>query len=77
MTLHAGEAFGPEHVREAIECGAVRIGHGVRIREDPAVVKLVKDKKILLEMCPTSNTQTNVENLKKDLTDYPLREYLT
>ena len=37
---------------------------------------MVKDKKILLEMCPTSNTQTNVENINKDLSDYPLKQYL-
>eukprot|EP00703_Trepomonas_sp_PC1_P003984 JAP92622.1 Adenosine deaminase [Trepomonas sp. PC1] len=76
ITIHAGEAFGPAHVKEAIECGALRIGHGVRMREDPEVVQLVKEKRVLLEMCPTSNTQTNVENIKKDLTDYPMRQYL-
>lgn len=73
FTIHAGEAVGAESVRCAIEYGAARIGHGVRIREDDSVCELVKNKGIFLEMCPTSNRQTHaVENMK----DYPFIKYL-
>ena len=73
FTIHAGEAAGAESVRCAIEYGASRIGHGVRIREDDSVCELVKNKGIVLEMCPTSNRQTHaVVNMK----DYPFIKYL-
>ena len=49
---------GAENVKQAIEIGAERIGHGVRIVEDPTVVAMAKERQILLEMCPTSNYQT-------------------
>lgn len=74
FTIHSGESEGPEGVKLAIEYGASRIGHGVRIREDKEVVKLVKEKHIPLEMCPTSNIQTCAV---KSLDDYPLLTYLS
>ncbi len=53
---HAGEAAGPESIREAIDLlGAERIGHGFRILEDEALVDEVRDRGIALEVCPTSN----------------------
>jgi len=56
---HAGEAAGADSVRDAIEVlGAERIGHGVRALEDPAVVALLADRGIALELCPTSNRLT-------------------
>ena len=56
---HAGEAAGPESVRAAVELlGAQRIGHGVRAIEDPAVVALLAERRIPLEVCPTSNRLT-------------------
>ena len=70
FTIHAGEAFGLPSIWEALQCcGADRLGHGVRIIDDIAVaedgsVKLgrlasyVRDKRIPLELCPTSNLQT-------------------
>ncbi|MBQ2117293.1 MAG: adenosine deaminase [Lachnospiraceae bacterium] len=73
FTIHAGEADGAESVRYAIEYGAARIGHGVRIKEDDSVVELVKEKGIYLEMCPTSNRQTHAVS---DMSDYPLIDYL-
>ncbi|WP_036582243.1 adenosine deaminase [Paenibacillus darwinianus] len=73
-TIHAGEAGGPGNVREAIEgLGAVRIGHGVRIREDAAVMQLVKERRIPLEMCPVSNIQTKAVS---GWDDYPIRDYI-
>jgi adenosine deaminase len=60
VIVHAGEAAGPASVRQAIEgLGAERIGHGVRCVEDPAVVDLILERGIPLEVCPTSNLQTS------------------
>lgn len=70
FTIHAGEAFGLPSIWEAIQwCGADRLGHGVRIMDDINVApdgrvslgKLaayVRDRRIPLELCPTSNVQT-------------------
>ncbi|HEY6424403.1 MAG TPA: adenosine deaminase [Pseudonocardiaceae bacterium] len=70
FTIHAGEAFGLPSIWEALQwCGADRLGHGVRIVDDIAVaadgtVKIgrlaayVRDKRIPLELCPSSNVQT-------------------
>lgn len=57
---HAGEAAGAESVRQAVlGLGAERIGHGIRCLEDPAVVDLLAERRIPLEVCPTSNLQTS------------------
>jgi adenosine deaminase len=57
--VHAGEAAGPQSVRAAVEVlRAERIGHGVRAVEDPAVVELLAERRIPLEICPTSNRLT-------------------
>jgi adenosine deaminase len=69
LTLHAGEGAGPESVADALECGADRIGHGVRIVEDLTlagegvdtagpIARRVLDERIPLEVCPTSNVHT-------------------
>jgi adenosine deaminase len=59
VTIHAGEAGGPENVREAIEAfGARRIGHGVRVLEDPRVVELARRLGVHFEVCLTSEIQT-------------------
>ncbi|MGS2647557.1 adenosine deaminase [Streptosporangium sp. LJ11] len=70
FTIHAGEAFGLPSIWQAIQwCGADRLGHGVRIIDDISVqsdgepklgrlAAYVRDKRIPLEMCPTSNLQT-------------------
>lgn len=67
FTIHAGEAFGLPSIWQAIQwCGADRLGHGVRIVDDiePATGALgrlagyVRDKRIPLELCPSSNVQT-------------------
>lgn len=74
FTIHAGEAGGAAEVACAIEMGASRIGHGVRSYEDPAVVRMIREKGIFLEMCPTSNRITKAVS---DMKNYPLREYLS
>ncbi|MCF2534645.1 adenosine deaminase [Streptomyces sp. FB2] len=65
FTIHAGEAHGLPSIHQAVQvCGAQRIGHGVRITEDIVDGKLgrlagwVRDRRVALEMCPTSNLQT-------------------
>jgi adenosine deaminase len=66
FTIHAGEGFGLPSIWEAIQwCGTDRLGHGVRIVDDIApdgalgrLAQYVRDKRIPLEMCPSSNVQT-------------------
>lgn len=61
ITIHAGEWGGPENVRQAIvEMSADRIGHGVRVMEDPATVALATERQTAFEVCITSNYQTGV-----------------
>lgn len=79
ITVHSGEANvpdAPQFVRDAIEyLGASRIGHGVQIFRDKKIMDLVKEKSVVLELCPTSNLLTSaVANLAshplKTLFDY-------
>ena len=65
-TIHAGEAFGPSSIHQAIhQCGANRIGHGTRLKEDKDLMSYVNDHRITLEICLTSNWQTkSVRSLK-------------
>lgn len=58
FTIHAGEADGPESIKDALRFGAKRIGHGVRCIEDDNLVKTLIAKEIPLEVCPISNLQT-------------------
>ena len=60
-TAHAGEARGADSVWETLEnFHPKRIGHGVRSAEDPKLLEHLKKKNIHLEVCPTSNVQTNI-----------------
>ncbi|HMU45646.1 MAG TPA: adenosine deaminase [Chitinophagaceae bacterium] len=60
-TAHAGEAKGADSVWETLEqLHPYRIGHGTRSIEDKKLIEFLKKKKIHLEICPTSNIQTNV-----------------
>jgi adenosine deaminase len=72
-TIHAGEAFGPSSIHQAIhQCGANRIGHGTRLKEDNNLMQYVNDHRIPLEICLTSNWQTHsVRSLKQ----HPMRFY--
>jgi adenosine deaminase len=70
ITIHAGESFGPPSIWEALQfCGAERLGHGVHIVDDIDVLEdgtialgrlaaFVRDRRVPLEMCPTSNVHT-------------------
>src|SRR6201995_217702 len=84
FTIHAGEAFGLPSIHEAIAfCGADRLGHGVRIVDDIDVLEgrlgagevrlgrlasILRDKRIPLELCPSSNVQTGAV---KSIADHP------
>lgn len=73
-TAHAGEAYGPPSIAQAIHyCGAHRIGHGVRLREDGDLLNYVNDHRIPLECCPSSNVQTRAVT---SLRAHPLKFYL-
>jgi adenosine deaminase len=81
FTIHAGEAFGLPSIWEALQwCGADRLGHGVRIVDDITLgadgtprlgllAAYVRDKRIPLEMCPTSNVHTGAA---KSVADHPI-----
>jgi len=72
-TAHAGEAYGPESISQAIHfLGAHRIGHGTRLREDGDLLNYINDHRIPLEVCPTSNVQTGAVT---DLKSHPLKFY--
>jgi adenosine deaminase len=72
-TIHAGEAYGPQSVAQAIHvCGAHRIGHGVRLREDGDLLHYVIDHRLPLECCPSSNVQTGAV---RQLEVHPLKLY--
>ena len=58
FTIHAGEAAGVESIKAALDAGAKRIGHGIRAIDDEAIQKIIVDKQVLLEVCMTSNYQT-------------------
>ena len=72
ITIHAGEAAGPESIRQAIAMGAVRLGHGVRAEQDPEVIDLIKENDVQLDTAPTSNWHTKAV---RRLEDHPLRRY--
>jgi len=82
FTIHAGEAFGLPSIWEAVQyCGTERLGHGVRITDDIQIspqgsVRLgrlaayIRDRRIPLEMCPTSNVQTGAA---PSIAQHPIR----
>lgn len=74
ITVHAGEAAGPESIREALDIlGATRIGHGVRAMDDPALMDELAERGIGIECCLTSNIQTSTV---KSYASHPLRHFL-
>lgn len=73
ITIHAGEAYGPASIREALHrCHARRLGHGTRLHEDPDLMSFVNDFRIPIEICLTSNVQTRVT---PDFSEHPVRLY--
>lgn len=74
ITVHAGEAAGPESIWQAIrELGAERIGHGVKAVQDPALMEFLAQHGIGIESCLTSNIQTSTV---ASLAQHPLKAFL-
>ena len=74
ITVHAGEADGPQSIWNAIELlGATRIGHGVAATQDPKLMEYMAKHNIAVESCPTSNFQTATIS---DLKQHPLATFL-
>jgi adenosine deaminase len=72
-TVHAGEGFGAPSIHQAVHlAGASRIGHGTRLREDPELEALVRERRIPLEVCLTSNMQTGAA---PSYDRHPVRRY--
>ena len=70
LSVHAGEALGPHSVWDAVNIlGAERIGHGIRSIEDQKLIIHLADKRIPLEVCPTSNIYTGI---CRDYESHPL-----
>lgn len=73
VTIHAGETGFGKNVRDSIELlGAERIGHGIYIYNDDEAYKLVKDKGVMLEICPKSNVDTKAV---KSYEEHPILKY--
>ncbi len=72
-TIHAGEASGPDSIRQALEMGAKRIGHGICCTEDPALTQYLIDHQIILECCATSNMNTKAFD---QIDSYPIKKLL-
>lgn len=74
VTVHAGEAAGPESVWEAVDIlQAKRIGHGVRAIEDPRLIEQLRENRIGLECCLTSNVQTSTVD---SYAAHPFKQFL-
>lgn len=76
FVVHAGEVTDADSVRTAVEgLEADRIGHGTKAALDPKVMELVAKRKVILEVCPTSNTQTGAYRNYEDIPIKTLMEY--
>ena len=73
FTIHAGECGNVQNIADAIAVGAGRIGHGIAMRGNEGIQKMVRDAGVGVEMCPISNHQTKAVESSRE---YPLREFL-
>lgn len=73
FTIHSGECGSVDNVREAIELGAKRMGHGIALQKDVNLQNICAAKRIGIEMCPTSNLQTKAV---RELESYPLEMFV-
>ncbi len=74
ITVHAGEFAGPASIWTSLyQLGAQRIGHGIRAVEDPELMAYLREKRITLEICATSNLRLG---LSSSLSTHPLRQFL-
>ena len=73
LTAHAGEEGDPSYISTALELGATRIDHGIRLIEDPELMKRVAAEGILLTVCPLSNVRLRCV---KSVAEVPVRKFL-
>lgn len=73
LTAHAGEEGDPSYIQTALELGARRIDHGIRLVEDPGLMKRVADEGLLLTVCPLSNVRLRCVSA---LDKVPIRTFL-
>lgn len=74
--IHAGEVGGPEKIREAVELlGVERIGHGIATVHDPALMDVLADRRIPLEVCPQSNVRTGALALQLRRADARIEDH--
>jgi len=74
ITIHAGEWGGANNVRQAIEdLGAERIGHGIRVLENPDVVALARERGTVFEVCVTSNHHSGIVD---ELSEHPIKQMI-
>jgi adenosine deaminase len=84
ITIHAGEGQKPQNIWEAVyELSADRIGHGLTLREEPKLIDRFRDRRIAIEMCPSSNYQIIgfkdyliEQKQDQNYEEYPLKKYL-
>jgi adenosine deaminase len=74
FTIHSGECGSVNNVRLALSFGAKRVGHGIALAKDEALMAECKKSCLGLELCPTSNFQTKAVSCKAD---YPLKRFLS
>ncbi len=73
ITIHAGECKCANNVHDSISLGAKRVGHGIAIMNDQEILYEVKEKRIALELCPSSNLQTKAV---EDMKHYPIKKFI-
>lgn len=74
LTAHAGEEADVSYMKSAVDdLGCTRIDHGIKLRDDPELLKRFAREKILISMCPMSNVELRVV---KSIPELPVREYL-
>lgn len=73
-TIHAGECGSTQSIQDAIAMGASRIGHGIAMRGNDALQQLCAQKRVGVELCPTSNLQTKAV---ASMEDYPFQEFVS
>ncbi|MDC1141694.1 adenosine deaminase [Planctomycetota bacterium] len=73
VSLHAGEVSSPKDIYDALDMDAQRIGHGIRAVQDSALMKILVDRNVPLEVCPVSNECTGAVD---KLADHPLQQLI-